>query len=82
MYIILEKQILARKAFTLEAERLVARFWRRNVDDAIQKKLPGREAYATALRAFFASKGAIPRGNAQPGPGEQPPQDTNTNGAG
>lgn len=53
MYFLLETHLYPPKSLSLEAERFVSRFWCRNSEDVVRKKLADKQAYDDELRKLF-----------------------------
>ncbi|KAH8160993.1 hypothetical protein CIB48_g7247 [Xylaria polymorpha] len=54
MYFLLESHLLPPKSFSLEAERIMSRFWSRESEDIVRKKLADKKAYDEELRGLFS----------------------------
>ncbi|KAI1351502.1 hypothetical protein F5Y01DRAFT_121139 [Xylaria sp. FL0043] len=54
MYFLLESHLLPPKSLSLEAERIVSRFWCRESEDIVRKKLADKKAYDEELRRLFS----------------------------
>ena len=54
MYFLLEPHLLPPKSFSLEAEKVVSRFWSRNSEDVVRMKLADRKAYEDRVRELFS----------------------------
>ncbi|POR34351.1 Uncharacterized protein TPAR_05431 [Tolypocladium paradoxum] len=54
MYFLLETHLLPPKSLSLEAERIVSRFWSRNSEDVVRMKLADKKAYDDELRELFS----------------------------
>ncbi|KAE8356063.1 hypothetical protein BDV28DRAFT_7353 [Aspergillus coremiiformis] len=55
MYFLLETHLLPPKSLSLEAERIVSRFWSRNAEDVVRQKLADKQAYDDELRELFGN---------------------------
>ncbi|KAI0467909.1 hypothetical protein F4859DRAFT_219128 [Xylaria cf. heliscus] len=55
MYFLLETHLLPPRSLTLEAERIMSRFWIRNSEEVVQKKLSDKQAYDDELRGLFCT---------------------------
>ncbi|KZL70477.1 aminoglycoside phosphotransferase [Colletotrichum tofieldiae] len=53
MYFLLETHLLPPKSLSLEVERIVSRFWSRNSEDVVRRKLADKQAYDDELRRLF-----------------------------
>lgn len=53
MYILLERHLCPPETLSTEAERILSRFWSRDSEDVVQKKLADKEAYNDELRRLF-----------------------------
>ncbi|KFH42008.1 hypothetical protein ACRE_072470 [Hapsidospora chrysogenum ATCC 11550] len=53
MYSLLEAHWYPPSSLSLEAERTLSRFWCRDSDDVVRKKLADKEAYDDELRKLF-----------------------------
>ncbi|KAI0540434.1 hypothetical protein GGR58DRAFT_511749 [Xylaria digitata] len=54
MYFLLETHLLPPKSLSLEAERIISRFWSRNSEDVVRIKLADKKAYDDELRGLFS----------------------------
>ncbi|KAI5860294.1 hypothetical protein GGS23DRAFT_582044 [Durotheca rogersii] len=54
MYFLLEAHLLPPKSLSLEAERIVSRFWSRESEDIVRMKLADKKAYDDELRELFS----------------------------
>lgn len=53
MYFLLETHLLLPKSLSLEAERIISRFWSRNSEDVVRTKLADKKVYDDELRELF-----------------------------
>jgi len=53
MYFVLETHLYPPKSLSLEAERVVSRFWCQDSEDVVRKKLADKQAYDDDLRKLF-----------------------------
>ena len=53
MYFLLETHLYPPKSLSLEAEKVVSRFWCRNSEDVVRKKLADKQAYDDELQDLF-----------------------------
>lgn len=53
MYFLLETHLLLSKSLSLEAERIISRFWSRNSEDVVRTKLADKKVYDDELRELF-----------------------------
>ncbi|TQN69977.1 hypothetical protein CSHISOI_05534 [Colletotrichum shisoi] len=53
MYFLLETHLLPPKSLSLEAERIISRFWSRDSEDVVRRKLADKQAYDEELRRLF-----------------------------
>ena len=53
MYFLLETHLYPPKSLSLDAERFVSRFWCRNSEDVVRKKLADKQAYDDEVRNLF-----------------------------
>ncbi|KAI0399314.1 hypothetical protein F4802DRAFT_53801 [Xylaria palmicola] len=53
MYFLLEPHLLPPKSLSLEAERIMSRFWSGESEDIVRKKLADKKAYDEELRGLF-----------------------------
>lgn len=53
MYFLLGTHLYPPKSLSLEAERFVSRFWCRDSEDVVRKKVADKEAYDDELRSLF-----------------------------
>lgn len=56
MYFVLETHLYPPGSLSLEADRFVSRFWSRNSEDVIRKKLADRQSYEDELRNLFGNE--------------------------
>lgn len=56
MYFLLESHLLPPKSLSREAERIVSRFWSRDSEDVVRRKLADKQAYDEELRRLFTTE--------------------------
>ncbi|KAH0425489.1 hypothetical protein CcaCcLH18_10948 [Colletotrichum camelliae] len=54
MYFLLDTHLVPPKSFSAEAERVISRFWGRDPEDVVRRKLASKQAYDEELRKLFA----------------------------
>ncbi|KAF2971928.1 hypothetical protein GQX73_g1641 [Xylaria multiplex] len=59
MYFLLEPHLLPPKSLSLEAERVMSRFWSRESEDIVRKKLADKKAYDVTRESRDPSSGVI-----------------------
>jgi hypothetical protein len=54
MYFLLETHLVPSNSFSLEAERVISRFWNRNSEDIVRMKLADKKSYDDEVRELFS----------------------------
>ncbi|OAQ99699.1 hypothetical protein LLEC1_07561 [Akanthomyces lecanii] len=55
MYFLLETHLCPLKSLSIEAEDLLSRFWCRDSEDVVRKKVADKQAYDDQVRSMFAN---------------------------
>ncbi|KAI1293136.1 hypothetical protein F5Y03DRAFT_374772 [Xylaria venustula] len=59
MHFLLESHLFPPKTLSLEAEKIISRFWNRKSEDIVRIKLADKKAYDKKLRELFSKGGAV-----------------------